>query len=225
VAAGRPAAAIWGELGRVSAHYGIGTHGAIHQYVGESDTAYHAGRSFEPVWTLLKPGTNPNLYTIGIEHEGTAESLWPDAMYTSSARLIAAVCNRWCIPIDRAHIVGHREIYARKTCPGNAVDLEHLVGLAHGAALGPDPYNFVRRSGRARARVRLNVRRGAPTVLAPIVRTVPAAALLRYAGWTSNGLAVHGNAHWYRDLDGNYFWAGGTERPTPGVAPAGGSRP
>ena len=32
------------EESGVSAHYGIGKQGEIHQYVGKSDTAWHAGR-------------------------------------------------------------------------------------------------------------------------------------------------------------------------------------
>jgi N-acetylmuramoyl-L-alanine amidase len=86
---------------QVSAHYGVGRDGKIHQYVGESDTAFHAGRVWKPKWGSIKPKVNPNLYTIGIEHEGSGESEWPDAMYGSSAKLIAEVCTRWSIPIGR----------------------------------------------------------------------------------------------------------------------------
>ena len=81
-------------------------------------------------WTSLKPQVNPNLYTIGIEHEGKGASEWSDAMYRSSARLIADVCTRWSIPIDRQHVVGHREIYGRKTCPNGVVDLDRLIEMA-----------------------------------------------------------------------------------------------
>ena len=45
----------------------------------------------------------------------------------------------------------------------------------------------------------------------------PPGTVLDYDGWTSNGEAVDGNAYWYKDLDGNYFWAGGTVVPTPGA--------
>ena len=101
----------------MSAHYGIGRSGEIHQYVGEADTAFHAGRVWKPKWGKLKAKVNPNLYTIGIEHEGQGASDWPDAMYASSSKLIADVCNRWSIPIDREHIVGHREIYEGRRVP------------------------------------------------------------------------------------------------------------
>src|SRR5688572_30151261 len=66
---------------KVSAHYGIGKTGEVHQYVGEADTAFHAGRVWKSKWGGLKAGVNPNLYTIGIEHEGQGTSNWPDAMY------------------------------------------------------------------------------------------------------------------------------------------------
>lgn len=202
---------------RVSAHYGVGRGGEIHQYVGEADTAFHAGRVWKPVWPSLKPSVNPNLYTVGIEHEGKGESEWPDAMYDASTRLIADICTRWSIPIDRAHIVGHREIYARKTCPNHVVDFERLIAMARTAVVTADRYNFIAQAGRVHARIELNVRRGAPTTAAPIARRAVANESLDYVGWTSNGLSVHGNAHWYRNGDGDYFWAGATSRPVPGI--------
>lgn len=202
---------------KVSAHYGVGKNGEIHQYVGESDTAWHAGRVYEPTWEGIRPGVNPNLYTIGIEHEGHADTEWTDAMYRASADLIRNVCTRWSIPIDRDHVVGHREIYARKTCPGHEVDLEKLVRIAREGATEAGVYNFVPDQGKAAARVNLNVRKGAPTTAAPVVRTIPKGEDAEYVGWTSNGLTVNGNAHWYRNADGDYFWAGGTDRPIPGL--------
>src|SRR5438874_2970529 len=62
---------------KVSAHYGIGRDGEIHQYVKETDTAFHAGIIVNPIWPLLKPGVNPNFYTIGIEHEGLGNVQYP----------------------------------------------------------------------------------------------------------------------------------------------------
>ena len=203
---------------KVSAHYGVGRTGKVHQYVGESDTAFHAGRVWKAKWAGLKAQVNPNLYTIGIEHEGRGSSEWPDAMYQSSAQLIADVCTRWSIPIDREHIVGHREIYGRKTCPNDIVDLDRLITMARAAAVSPDRFNFIDRSGSVRTRAGLNVRRGAPTTAAPVARTAVPNELLEYVGWTSNGLSVNGNPHWYRDASGNYFWAGATTRPIPGIA-------
>jgi len=117
---------------QVSAHYGIGKNGEVHQYVQESDAAWHAGRVDAPVWKLIKPNINPNLYTIGIEHEGKPDDVWTDAMKQSSATLIREICQRWQIPIDRDHVVGHFEIFSKKpNCPAtNKSILDELVALA-----------------------------------------------------------------------------------------------
>ena len=117
---------------QVSAHYGIGKNGEVHQYVQENDSAWHAGRVDAPVWKLTKPNINPNLYTIGIEHEGKPDDVWTDAMKQSSVAMIRDICQRWQIPIDRDHIIGHFEIYSKKpNCPAtNKRILDELVALA-----------------------------------------------------------------------------------------------
>jgi N-acetyl-anhydromuramyl-L-alanine amidase AmpD len=117
---------------QVSAHYGIGKSGEVHQYVKEEQVAWHAGRVDAPIWKLIKPNVNPNLYTIGIEHEGKPGDVWTDAMKQASAAMIREICQRWQIPVDRNHIVGHFEIFSKKpNCP--AVDkhiIDELVALA-----------------------------------------------------------------------------------------------
>jgi N-acetylmuramoyl-L-alanine amidase len=202
---------------KVSAHYGVGRDGTIHQYVSETDTAFHAGRRSKPTWGMIKDGINPNLYTIGIEHEGDGGSAWPPAMYEATTALIRDICMRWSIPIDRDHIIGHREIYSAKTCPGSAVSLEKIIKLTRPEALNAGNYNFIPHPGVVKALGDLNLRKGAPTTAAKKVKTVAAGTGLAYIGWTSNGQTVSGNSHWYRDAEGNYFWAGGTQQPTPGL--------
>ena len=119
--------------GPSSAHYGIGKTGEIHQYVQEADSAFHAGRIDRPTAPILRdhPGASPNYWTIGIEHEGTADSEWSDEMYEASAHLIADIAARWAIPLDRYHVIGHREIDGvnRRGCPGKC-DLNLLIELA-----------------------------------------------------------------------------------------------
>jgi len=203
---------------QVSAHYGIGMAGQIHQYVAESDTAWHAGRRSQPTWRLIKPDVNPNLYTIGIEHEGRADTPWSEAMLAAGTGLAAAVCNRWSIRVDRNHLIGHREIYARKTCPGSWIDLDAWVDRVRQAVLDPATYNFVAQPGTVRTRTDLNLRRGAPTIEAPVERTAKAGETLAYVGWTSNGLTVNANPHWYKTNNVLYFWSGATTQPVPGVA-------
>lgn len=111
----------------VSAHYLVTLDGELLQFVEEADTARHAGRVRAPT-TALASG-DPNRHTIGIEFEdgGDPEGVArPVAQYRTGARLIREVASRWEIALDRQHIVGHREIFAAKSCPGN-LDVERLI--------------------------------------------------------------------------------------------------
>jgi N-acetyl-anhydromuramyl-L-alanine amidase AmpD len=86
---------------QVSAHYVVkSSNGAITQMVRDKDIAWHAGN-----WSY-------NTRAIGIEHEGyVSEASWfTDAMYRSSAALTAYICDKYGIPKDRSHIIGHVEI-------------------------------------------------------------------------------------------------------------------
>jgi N-acetylmuramoyl-L-alanine amidase len=115
----------------VSAHYGVGKSGSVHQFVQETDTAFHAGIVVRPTWKLIDPAVNPNFYTVGIEHEGQPQDVWPDVQYRTSAALVREIAGRWKIPLDRDHIIMHREIRASKTCPGSA-DVDRIVREAAG---------------------------------------------------------------------------------------------
>ena len=119
---------------RVSAHYLVGLHGRVAQFVAEKDMARHAGRVLRPTASIASEagadGVNP--CTIGIEFEDGGDPLdviRPAAQYEVGARLIAGIAARWDIPLDREHVVGHREIFAAKECPGN-LDLERLIAQA-----------------------------------------------------------------------------------------------
>lgn len=97
-----------------SATYGIGDE-EIHQYVKEEDTAYANGN-------LLS-----NRTTISIEHEGGPNIPITDATYKTSAQLIADICKRYNIPLNREHIKGHKEVSDKATaCPG-ALDIDRLI--------------------------------------------------------------------------------------------------
>jgi hypothetical protein len=88
-----------------------------------------------PTWSLLKPRVNPNFYTIGIEHEGRPDDVWPEAQLAASATLIGQITSRWSIALDDLHVIRHHQIRASKTCPGNWVQLKDL--LARVAAIAP----------------------------------------------------------------------------------------
>lgn len=116
-----------------SAHYGIALDGRVWRFVREEDTAWHAGNVYKATAPLVleRKGINPNWYTIGIEHEdnGDPEAERTEAMYEASAKLVYDICKRWNIPIDRKHIIIHREITQRKSCPG-ILNAERIVERA-----------------------------------------------------------------------------------------------
>lgn len=107
---------------RVTTHYIIGSkNGNITQMVHESDIAWHAGN-----WGV-------NTTSIGIEHEGymdDPETWYTDQMYESSARLVRSICERYDIPMDRKHIIGHDEVPdATHTDPGKGWDWDKYMKL------------------------------------------------------------------------------------------------
>ena len=84
-----------------SAHYVVADNGNITQMVAEKDIAWHAGN-----WDY-------NTRAIGIEHEGFAyvQPTWyTTTMYNESAKLIASICSRWGVPMDRQHVIGHYQV-------------------------------------------------------------------------------------------------------------------
>jgi N-acetyl-anhydromuramyl-L-alanine amidase AmpD len=193
----------------VSAHYGVGKSGRVHQFVEEDDTAFHAGTVVEPTWRLIDPNANPNLYTVGIEHEGQPQDTWPDEQFRASAALVREIAARWKIALDRDHIIMHREIRASKTCPGT-VDMERLIREAVDSPV-PD----VNSTRRIRAATKVNVRRGRAATSAAIAGIIPAGAEFEAAGFTASGEPVGGNSCWYETPAHDYVWAGATDNPDP----------
>jgi len=74
--------------------------GHVAQHVRSDDVAWHAGN-----WYV-------NATAIGLEHEGfAAQGTWyTEAMYRSSAKLVRHLAQRFNIPLDRHHIIGHDQI-------------------------------------------------------------------------------------------------------------------
>lgn len=121
------------EQSDVSSNYGIDKQGNIEQFVLEEDTAWAQGRVDKPTAKLVlaRPDANPNSYCISIEHEGSGKEPLTPAQKASTVWLIQDIAKRRNIPIDRDHVVGHHEIFSKKTCPG-AIDVDELVALAKG---------------------------------------------------------------------------------------------
>lgn len=118
----------------VSANYVIMESGEIVELVnpeaGAQGAAWANGAVQEPDMTnaliagWMRAGTNPNLRTVSIEHAGETSagrggSLTP-AQIAATVRLTAWLCQRFGIPPDQDHILGHYQVnlVTRRNCPG-----------------------------------------------------------------------------------------------------------
>jgi len=108
---------------KVSAHYGVSGI-KIYQWVKEEDVAWHCG-----VYTT-------NQCSIGIECDATTEHEATDETYNTIGELLADICKRNNIPLDREHIIGHNEVKAT-ACPGT-LDLNRIIEIAKGGFLNED---------------------------------------------------------------------------------------
>lgn len=112
---------------KASAHYLVTRTGHIYQLVKEEDTAWHAGAANCPTWPLYD-GSNPNRYTIGIEHEGQPNEPFTEPQYQATLWLHQHLALKRGIPIDRNHIIGHYRIDSvnRPNCPGPCFPWDRL---------------------------------------------------------------------------------------------------
>lgn len=129
----------------LSVHYVIDRDGSIYCWIPESRVAWHAGKGTFGGDERL---TNKmNYYAIGIELLGigsqfdmgpylTGEeyaSLDPsligftEAQYQALESLLADICSRNNIPMDRDHIIGHEDYSDTKTDPGDLFDWDRVV--------------------------------------------------------------------------------------------------
>jgi N-acetylmuramoyl-L-alanine amidase len=115
----------------VSSHYQVGKNGEIHQYVNETDTAYHAGIVDRPSSILVKQlKGNPNNYSIGIEHEGKAGDAPTALQLAATTELVATIAKRWGITIDKDHVIPHHAIRFMKPCPGPGFNVNTIIATA-----------------------------------------------------------------------------------------------
>jgi len=129
----------------VSIHYILDRDGTVYCYVPEDRTAWHAGKG---EWLGDEKYTNKmNKYSIGIEVVGMGsmsdmapyltkseykaldQSLmgFTDAQYDALKLLVADICRRNNIPLDRQHVIGHEEYNPRKNDPGELFDWSRIL--------------------------------------------------------------------------------------------------
>lgn len=100
-----------------SAHYMVKKDGGIVAFLEEYFTAYHCGNyAF-------------NQRSIGIEHEDGRDynGKRPDALYQSSAKLVADICKFYNIPCDKAHIFRHHDVPGASTACPDALDTDRII--------------------------------------------------------------------------------------------------
>ncbi|MFD8836735.1 N-acetylmuramoyl-L-alanine amidase [Streptomyces griseofuscus] len=114
-----------------SAHYVIrSSDGAVTQMVPTKDISFQAGNY------------STNLHSIGIEHEGYAAAggtWYTQTEYETSAELVRYLAQRFGIPLDRQHIIGHDNVPGPSSAlvsgmhwdPGPSWDWERFMRLLH----------------------------------------------------------------------------------------------
>ncbi|MCY9807440.1 N-acetylmuramoyl-L-alanine amidase [Lentilactobacillus senioris] len=118
-----------GGPANTSAHYEV-TPTEIIGCVGEQYAAWHCGGTGG--YDVPKMA-NPNQRSIGIENlNSTGAPHWniADGTYENLAKLVADICKRYGIPLDRKHVLGHNEVTAT-ACPGG-IDVDKVVKMAKG---------------------------------------------------------------------------------------------
>jgi V8-like Glu-specific endopeptidase len=127
-----------GEPIHVSAHFVVGRDGEVVQMVRTNDVAWHANAA--------------NRNSVGIEHVANTRGLMPtEELYRGSAALVAWLCDRYGLPLDRTHVLGHAEADTRTShtdCPNAVWDWEHYMDCVQEAAAALPTAQSLGRSGR-----------------------------------------------------------------------------
>lgn len=100
-----------------------------YHYVIRKNGTIEEGR---PHWTIGAHAYGENSHTIGIHVCGNFETEIPtSAQIESLAMLLANLCTDYGLPVDRQHIVGHRELMPT-ACPGNNLfrKIDTILGKA-----------------------------------------------------------------------------------------------
>lgn len=113
-----------------SSHFLVNRDGSITQFVNTSKVAYCTGNIDNPINELvLFRITNPNSWSLAIEHEGFGSVDITPAQYAATAKLVKFLHDKWGIPLDRTHIFGHREVFSKKICPG-LINIDKIIQMA-----------------------------------------------------------------------------------------------
>ena len=145
-----------------SAHFLVWEDGRVTQYVDIRNMAWANGLTVAKIpkakasVVRARPNTNPNKYTISIEHAGYTGKL------TEAQKEASIELHRWIrdevlrifqveIPFNRTHIIGHFEIdtKGKPNCPGPDFPWNGIVNTLNGknASTKPAPSGNVLKKG------------------------------------------------------------------------------
>ena len=130
----------------ISVHYIIDREGVVRCYVPEDRVAWHAGKgefANDPKYTnqmnqyaigieIAATGSREDmaLYLTAEEYDALPNSLkgYSDAQYEALKLLVADLCSRYDIPMDRDHVIGHQDYSPAKNDPGELFDWSRVLG-------------------------------------------------------------------------------------------------
>jgi len=173
-------------------------------------------------------GHNANDAAIGVEY-CYGDNINADEAYRKYVWTIAFICHTFGLDPSTS-VVGHAFLDpTRKTDPGSGlgysrrsyeqllrdIPVEHQSCIAaSGGTIAVAPSaptsSQIHQNGVVRIAAKLNVRKGQPSRMADVAQVVMPGTQLSYAGWVTDGEPVNGNAKWFFDTSGNYFWSGAT---------------
>jgi N-acetyl-anhydromuramyl-L-alanine amidase AmpD len=106
---------------KVSYHYLVGRSGTVYQFVADNRRAWHAGVS------TYRGQSDCNNFTLGVSFANNQKGEpFPPDQITAGAELVALLCLRHGIPVDR--ITTHAAVSpGRKTDPGKLFNLPHFI--------------------------------------------------------------------------------------------------
>lgn len=154
--------------------------GHVAQHIAAKDIGWQAGN-----WYV-------NMHSIGLEHEGYAAKggeWFSEPMYRSSAALVRFLADKYDIPLDRGHIIGHDQVPGTTTAttpgmhwdPGPYWDWEHYFDLI-GAPLDKGVRNANAASNRPKAGDAVRVLPDFDTNVQPLTGCVTAGVLCEPQG-------------------------------------------
>ncbi|MBR2876802.1 MAG: N-acetylmuramoyl-L-alanine amidase [Clostridia bacterium] len=132
------------EQDDIGINYIIDREGNVECYLPENRAAWHAGsgtymnnekytnemNKYSIGIEMMAIGSKADMaqYMTGAEYDALNDEFYgfTDAQYKSLKTLLADICGRYSIPMDRKHIIGHEEYSENKTDPGELFEWNRL---------------------------------------------------------------------------------------------------